>query len=61
MLCSVSIIQAIILGAIQGLSEFLPISSSGHLVVVPELFGIPKPSLAFDVLLHLATVAAAVA
>lgn len=61
MLCFVSIIQAIILGVIQGLSEFLPISSSGHLVVVPELFGIPTPSLAFDVLLHLATVAAAVA
>ena len=61
MLYFVSIIQAIILGVIQGLSEFLPISSSGHLVVVPELFGIPAPSLAFDVLLHLATVAAAVA
>jgi undecaprenyl-diphosphatase len=60
MLCLVSVIQAIILGMVQGLSEFLPISSSGHLVVVPELFGIPAPSLAFDVLLHLATVAAAV-
>jgi undecaprenyl-diphosphatase len=57
----VSIIQAIILGIVQGLSEFLPISSSGHLVVVPDLFGIPTPSIAFDVLLHLATVAAAVA
>ena len=60
MLCVVSVIQAIILGIVQGLSEFLPISSSGHLVIVPELFGIPVPSLAFDVLLHLATVAAAV-
>jgi undecaprenyl-diphosphatase len=57
----VSVFQAIILGIVQGLSEFLPISSSGHLVVVPELFGIPAPSLAFDVLLHIATVAAAVA
>ena len=61
MLCFVSIIQAIILGIVQGFSEFLPISSSGHLVIVPELFGMPAPSLAFDVLLHLATVAAAVA
>ena len=61
MLCFVSIIQAIILGIVQGLSEFLPISSSGHLVIIPELFGIPEPALAFDVLLHVGTVAAAVA
>ena len=47
--------QAVILGLTQGLTEFLPVSSSAHLVFVPELLGIPKPPLLFDVLLHLAT------
>jgi len=50
-----TVFQAIILGLVQGLTEFLPVSSSGHLVLVPELLGIPAPPLAFDVLLHLAT------
>ncbi len=50
-----TLFQAIILGLVQGLTEFLPISSSGHLVLAPELLGIPAPPLAFDVLLHLAT------
>jgi undecaprenyl-diphosphatase len=53
-----TVLEAIILGIVQGLTEFLPISSSGHLVLVPDLFGIPAPPLAFDVLLHLATVVA---
>lgn len=51
----ISFIQAILLGIVQGITEFLPVSSSGHLVIVPALFGIPKSPLSFDVLLHLAT------
>jgi undecaprenyl-diphosphatase len=51
-------LQALLLGALQGLGEFLPISSSGHLVVVPWLLGWPPHSLSFDVALHLGTLAA---
>ena len=50
-----SILHAIVLGIVQGLTEFLPISSSGHLIVVPYLFGWDSPlitSLAFSVVLH---------
>ena len=47
--------QAIVLGILQGLGEFLPISSSGHLIVVPWLLGWPEHGLAFDVALHLGT------
>jgi undecaprenyl-diphosphatase len=50
--------QALILGAIQGLTEFLPVSSSAHLVLFPWLFGWPDPGLAFDVALHLGTLLA---
>jgi undecaprenyl-diphosphatase len=56
-----TLIQALILGLIQGLTEFLPISSSGHLIVVPELLGWTDPfidSLAFSVMLHLGTLVA---
>jgi undecaprenyl-diphosphatase len=53
-----SYLQAIILGVLQGLGEFLPISSSGHLIVVPWLLGWKEHSLAFDVALHLGTLAA---
>ena len=53
-------LQDIILGLVQGLTEFLPISSSGHLVIVPAVFGWEKPSLTFDILLHLGTLAAVV-
>lgn len=53
--------QAFVLGALQGLGEFLPISSSGHLIVVPWLLGWPLQSLAFDVALHLGTLAAVLA
>jgi undecaprenyl-diphosphatase len=54
----VSLLEAIVLGAVQGLTEFIPISSSGHLVIVPELFGWKHPGLAFDVLLHAASLLA---
>lgn len=53
-----SLLEAVVLGLVQGLSEFIPISSSGHLVVVPELFGWDPPGLAFDVLLHTASLLA---
>jgi undecaprenyl-diphosphatase len=54
-------VQAIVLGLVQGLTEFLPISSSGHLVAVPALLGWGDPfieSLAFSVMLHLGTLIA---
>jgi undecaprenyl-diphosphatase len=51
-------LQAIALGIIQGLSEFLPISSSAHLTLAPWLFGWEDPGLAFDVALHLGTLIA---
>lgn len=53
-----SVIEAIVLGAVQGLTEFIPISSSGHLVIVPALFGWNTPGLAFDVMLHVASLLA---
>lgn len=56
--CGVTVLQAIVLGAIQGLTEFLPVSSSGHLVIFQHLFGISDTPLAFDVLLHIGTLAA---
>ncbi len=55
------ILQAIILGIVQGLAEFIPISSSAHLIIVPWLFGWSDPvldSLTFDVALHLGTLVA---
>lgn len=48
-------IQAIILGLVQGLTEFLPVSSSAHLVIVPDLMGWDMPSTSFDLVLHLGT------
>ncbi|WJI10571.1 undecaprenyl-diphosphate phosphatase [Methanobacterium sp. CWC-01] len=54
-----NIIQALILGMVQGLTEFLPISSSAHLVIVPELLGV-ESSLAFDTLLHVGTLIAVI-
>ncbi len=50
-----SIFQAVILGVVQGLTEFLPISSSGHLIFIPKLLGWADQGLAFDVVLHLGT------
>ena len=53
-------IHVIVLAIVQGLSEFLPISSSGHLILVPSLLGWPDQGLAFDVALHLGTLVAVV-
>ena len=47
--------QGIVLGAIQGFSEFLPISSSGHLILFQRWFGLPEVPNTFDILLHVAT------
>ena len=53
-----TIIQAIILGVVQGLTEFVPISSSAHLIIVPWLFKWRDPGLSFDIALHLGTLTA---
>jgi undecaprenyl-diphosphatase len=53
-----SIIEAIILGMLQGATEFLPISSSGHLVLFPAIFGLTQPSLALIAVAHLGTLLA---
>lgn len=52
------VLQAIVLGIVQGLGEFLPISSSAHLILVPYLFGWTGQSLAYDLALHLGTAVA---
>lgn len=55
-----STLHAIVLGIIQGLAEFIPISSSGHLVLVPAIFGIQPGGLSFDVALHMGTMLAVI-
>jgi undecaprenyl-diphosphatase len=47
--------EALILGVVQGLTEFFPVSSSGHLVIGQELLGLQIPGIAFDVIVHIAT------
>jgi undecaprenyl-diphosphatase len=47
-----SIFQAVLLGVVQGITEFLPVSSSGHLVLLQRIFGIAEPALFFDTMLH---------
>jgi undecaprenyl-diphosphatase len=54
------VLRTLVLGIVQGLTEFLPISSSAHLSIVPKLLGMRTPELAFDVLLHFGTLAAVV-
>jgi len=53
--------RAVVLGIVQAATEFLPISSSGHLVLAPELIGDDVSSLTFDVALHLGTMVAVIA
>jgi undecaprenyl-diphosphatase len=55
-----SILQAIVYGAVQGVTEFLPISSTAHLILLPWFMGWPDPGLTFDVAIHLGTLVALV-
>lgn len=56
-----SVFQALVMGLVQGLTEFIPVSSSGHLVLVPWLLQWPTPTLAFDTTVHLGTLVAVIA
>ena len=53
-----SLFEAVVSGIVQGVTEFLPISSSGHLVILHRLIGFTKPQIVFDIFLHLGTLAA---
>ena len=53
-----NVFQAIVLGTVQGLTEFLPVSSTAHLIIIPKLLGWEDPGLTFDVALHLGTLVA---
>ena len=55
-----TVLQAIILGIFQGITEFIPISSSGHLIVLQRVFGMEEPALTFDIIVHLGTLMAIV-
>ena len=55
-----NVFEAIILGTIQGITEFLPVSSSGHLVLLQKIFGISEPALIFDTAVHGGTLLAVV-
>lgn len=55
-----NILTAVILGIVQGIAEFLPISSSGHLVVLERVFGINEPTLTFDIVVHLGSLTAVI-
>ncbi len=54
------LLKAVLLGILQGLTEFLPVSSSGHLVIGAKLLGFDEPGIAFEVFLHLGTLLAVV-
>jgi undecaprenyl-diphosphatase len=54
----IDLIRGLVLGAVQGLTEFFPVSSSGHLILVPVLFKWPDQGLAFDTVIHLGTLLA---
>lgn len=53
-----SLLEVIVLGIVQGLTEFLPVSSTAHLAVIPRIFGWPDPGLAYDIALHVGTLLA---
>jgi undecaprenyl-diphosphatase len=53
-------VEAIVLGIVQGLTEFLPVSSSGHLVLFQNLFGLKEPALLFDICMHVGTLTAVI-
>jgi len=55
-----TILEALILGIVQGVAEFLPISSSGHLIVLQRVFGIEEPLVTFDIFLHVGSLVAIV-
>lgn len=55
------IVQSIVLGILQGITEFLPISSSGHLVLMRGFFGVKDPGLTVDIVLHLGTLTSIIA
>lgn len=55
-----SIIEAVIMGAVQGLTEFLPISSSGHLVLLQRIFGMTGENIAFDIAMHIGSLIAVI-
>lgn len=55
------IFEAVILGLVQGLTEFIPVSSSGHLLLMSQAFGVNQSGLGFDVALHIGTLAALLA
>ena len=50
-----SLIESIILGFIQGVTEFLPVSSSGHLAIFKNFFGLKEVGISYDILLHVGT------
>jgi undecaprenyl-diphosphatase len=54
------VLQAVLWGFVQGITEFLPISSDGHLVLIPALFGLARPDLATTAVLHLGTLVAVI-
>lgn len=56
-----TLLEAVVLGLVQGLTEFFPVSSSGHLVLVQSLLGVNPPGISFEVLVHLATAVSVVA
>ncbi|MGH9518593.1 MAG: undecaprenyl-diphosphate phosphatase [Terriglobales bacterium] len=56
----ITVWQAVVLGIVQGIAEFFPVSSTAHLILFPWLFGWPDPGLTFDVALHAGTLAAVI-
>ena len=55
-----TIFEAIVLGVLQGITEFLPVSSSGHLVLMQHFLGIKESQVFFDVMLHFGTLGAVI-